>query len=307
MTELINLKTLVGLISHNRLNMTLLALETMQHTRMPFDLLIVDNGSENDAKKALSDWALQHGARFFSLENRNCNGARDLINHYGLAYDYVVYADNDVLTPEGWLEQLLGFAEHTKAALLGVSQSAFGGGATFFGTMRFDGQFIIFDEDVRAVTKPELTDWVTGHCLTVRGDFLRTIWSKFCLWERRLMFPIDLDDIDLMMMARNLGAEVYVAPVVVPQNRNFGDFAESSAYNCARNDFHNYALSCVSFWDAWGYNPLLNWNKGYTGNANKPGKIYDATLQARFLDLVEMVRGRDAEIYASFCRKLCAK
>ena len=302
MTELnlLNKKILVGLISHNRLSFTMLALETLQNTRLPFDLLIVDNGSEKETKQELSEFALSYGARFISIENRNCNGARDLINHYGLHYDYVMYVDNDAIMPENWLETLLGHAEATNAGLLGVSQSEFGSEETFFGKFRIDAPFIVFEQQNRAINVPERVDWVTGHCLTVRGAFLRTIWEKYRLWERRLMFPIDLDDIDLMMMAKDLNVPVYVAPVIVPQNRKFKDVAESNTYNSARNDFHNYALSCVSFWEFWKYNPLLNWNKGYTGNAHKPGKIYDATLWAKFKELVEMVKGKDDEIYESF-------
>ena len=95
--ELLNKRVLVGLISHNRLNFTLLALETLKKTEIPFDLLIVDNGSEEETKKILFSKSLEIGARFISIENRNCNGARDIINHYGLTYDYVIYVDNAAL------------------------------------------------------------------------------------------------------------------------------------------------------------------------------------------------------------------
>jgi GT2 family glycosyltransferase len=103
-------RILVGLISHNRLEFSLTALETMMNTALPFDLLIVDNGSERHVKEQLGAFALSCGAQFFSLENRNCNGARDLINHYGLLYDYVIYVDNDAIMPDGWLESLLEYA-----------------------------------------------------------------------------------------------------------------------------------------------------------------------------------------------------
>ena len=96
------------------------------------------------------------------------------------------------------------------------------------------------------------------------------------------MFPIDLDDIDLMMMAKECGEKVFVAPVVIPQNREFRSQKESNSYNSSRNDFFNYALSCVSFWEQWKYNPLLNWNRGYTGNANKPGRIHSAEIKEKF-------------------------
>ncbi|MDR2954761.1 MAG: glycosyltransferase [Prevotella sp.] len=297
-------KILVGLISHNRHDFTIQALETLQNTNLPFDLLIIDNGSEKEIKQRLNELALSYGAHFISIENRNCNGARDMINHYGLNYDYVIYVDNDAIMPDKWLESLMYYAEETGCGLLGVSQSEFGNKETFFGNFEVDGSFIIFQEQNHIVTQPERVDWVTGHCLTVKGDFLRLIWTTYRLWERRFMFPIDLDDIDLMMMAEKQNIPVYIAPVVVPQNREFKSSSESNAYNSARNDFHNYALSCVSFWEYWKLNPLLNWNKGYTGNAHKPGKIYDISLKSKFIGLVEMLRDKDKEIYQSFMKKL---
>ena len=305
--KLLNKKILVGLISHNRFDFTLQALETIQNTRLPFDLLLVDNGSERETKQKLSELALSCGARFLSIENRNCNGARDLINHYGLMYDYLIYVDNDAIMPDNWLEFLLSYTEETNAGLLGVSQSDFGSEETFFGTFKIDEHFIIFNEHRHVVTVPEQVDWVTGHCLTVRGNFLRRIWNEYRLWERRLMFPIDLDDMDLMMMAKELKIPVFVAPLVVPQNRKFKNVSEAKNYNSVRNDFHNYALSCVSFWEYWKYNPLLNWNRGYTGNLHKPGRIYDVTLLNKFRKLVEMLKNRNEEIYESFLKKLNEK
>jgi GT2 family glycosyltransferase len=297
-------RILVGLISHNRLEFTLTALKTLMNTALPFDLLIVDNGSERQVKEELNAFALSYGAHFFSLENRNCNGARDLINHYGLSYDYVVYVDNDAIMPDGWLELLLQYAVETRAGLLGISQSEFGGKETFFGNFEIDAPFITFRESGSIIAQPEQVDWVTGHCLMVAGDFLRKIWTGYRLWERRLMFPIDLDDMDLMMMAKRDGTPVVVAPVVVRQNREFSHKADSRQYHSERNDFHNYALSCVSFWQQWGLNPLLNWNRGYSGNASKPGNIYDTELSAQFSRLVEMLKTKDAEIYRSFKEKL---
>ncbi len=304
--SLLNIKVLVGLISHNRFEFTKVALETLQKTNLPFDLLVIDTGSETDTKRELSELTLKYGANFVSIENRNCNGARDIINHYGLLYDYVIYVDNDAIMPDMWLEKLLEHAESSKAALLGVSQSDFGSEETFFGDMDIDGDFIKFVNTKKEILTPEKVGWVTGHCLTVNGNFLRTIWTKYKLWERRLKFPIDLDDIDLMMMAKELELPVCVAPVVVPQNREFNSEFESNRYNAARNDFHNYALSCVSFWEQWGLNPMLNWNCGYTGNAHKPGYIYDSELKAKFNDLVEMLKEKDPEIYSSFRLKLDA-
>ena len=302
--ELLNKRVLVGLISHNRLNFTLLALETLKKTEIPFDLLIVDNGSEEETKKILFSKSLEIGARFISIENRNCNGARDIINHYGLTYDYVIYVDNDAIMPDKWLEQLLTHAIATNAALLGISQSDFGGEETFFGDFVIKDPFIVFHELNIIPSEPYEVNWVTGHCLTVRGDFLRTIWKKYSLWERRHMFPIDLDDIDLMMMAKECGEKVFVAPVVIPQNREFSSQKESNTYNSSRNDFFNYALSCVSFWEQWKFNPLLNWNRGYTGNANKPGRIHSAEIRKKFNALVEMLKGVDEEIYEGFLKKL---
>jgi|GEM_PF-1436076 len=295
---------LVGLISHNRPSFTRKALATLMDTHVPFDLLIVDNGSAKETKQELFELALAYDARFVSVENRNCNGARDIINHYGLHYDYVVYVDNDVIMPENWLDSMLGHALESDADLLGVSQSDKAGIPGFYGHFEIADQCILFRDNALVNGRPLQVDWVTGHCLMIKGMFLRRIWEKYRLWNRRHLFPIDLDDIDLMMMAQHEGARVFVAPLIVPQNREFDSSSDSHRYNEVRNDFHNYALSCVSFWKEWGLNPLLNWNRGYTGNAMKPGRIHDPILRKDFEFLMESIREIDYNVYSAFVHKL---
>ena len=52
-SNLLDKKVLVGLISHNRFEFTKIALKTLQKTNLPFDLLVVDNGSQMNTKLAL--------------------------------------------------------------------------------------------------------------------------------------------------------------------------------------------------------------------------------------------------------------
>jgi GT2 family glycosyltransferase len=307
MTRKVN-RVLVGLISHNRLDFTKDAVSCVLKSRAPFDFLIVDAGSETLVKDEVFALSRKSGARFFSLENRNCNGARDLINHYGLYYDYVIYMDNDALPPPGWLDVMLDVAKSSEAALIGAPQAALGDVAP-----RFVGSFdyphettIVFKEWEGPLAEAQQVDWVTGHCLAVRGDFLRRIWTRFRLWERWRKFPIDLDDIDLAMMATKLGETVVAAPLIVPQNRSLQAVQETDSYRVDRDDFHNYATSCVSFWKEWNLNALLNWNSGYTAKNYKPGRIYDDELARDFAILVDMIRGWAPAVHDVLMNKLAA-
>jgi GT2 family glycosyltransferase len=299
-------RVLVGLISHNRFDYTRDALAHVFRTRLPFDMLVVDCGSEVETKKRVFDLTHETGGRFVSIENRNCNGARDIINHYGLYYDYVVYVDNDALPPSGWLDDIVDAALSTGAALVGVPQSGTADDAPMFlGTFETPHQdLIVFKEWAEPLTEVRRVDWVTGNCMAVRGSFLRSVWEKHRLWERWKKFPIDLDDIDLAMMAKALGEAVVATPIVVPQNRAPLDNRASDSYRLDRDDFHNYALSCVSFWSEWRRNPLLNWNSGYTATNYKPGRIYDASLAREFRGLVDMLREHAPGIYETLRRKL---
>jgi len=292
-------RVLVGLISHNRFNFTKDAVASIVRTDLPFDFLIVDCGSEADTKKDVFLLSHSVGARFASIENRNCNGARDVINHYGLYYDYIVYIDNDALPPSGWLEALVQAGQSSGAAIIGAPQAeADSGTPAFVGSFAYPhDRLVVFKECPHPLTRTERLDWVTGNCMAVRGSFLRKIWRRYSLWERWKKFPIDLDDIDVAMMARSLGETVVAAPIVVRQNRSQMETRESDGYRRARDDFHNYALSCVSFWKEWHLNPLLNWNSGYTATNYKPGRIHDRSLADEFSQLVEMVRELDPAIY----------
>lgn len=299
-------RVLVGLISHNRFDYTKDALSHIVRTKLPFDILVVDCGSDADTKKGVFDLTHEAGGRFVSIENRNCNGARDIINHYGLYYDYVVYTDNDALPPPGWLDAIVDAGQSTRAALIGVPQVGAGNDAPMFlGTFEtpYEG-LIVFREWGEPLREVQRLDWVTGNCMAVRGSFLRGVWEKYRLWERWKKFPIDLDDIDLAMMAKALREAVVAAPIVVPQNRSPQDNRADDSYRLDRDDFHNYALSCVSFWNEWRCNPLLNWNSGYTAKNYKPGRIYDASLAREFGGLVEMVREHAPGVYETLRRKL---
>jgi len=298
-------RVLVGLISHNRFNFTKDAVNNILRTDTPFDFLIVDCGSEPDTTRDVFELARSVAARFVSIENRNCNGARDIINHYGLYYDSVVYIDNDAIPPAGWLEAMVHAGRSSGAALIGAPQAAGDGAPAFLGSFEYpQDDLIVFKEWEQPLAGIQRLDWVTGNCLAVNGAFLRRIWPKYRLWERWRKFPIDLDDIDLAMMAKTLGEPVVAVPIVVPQNRSLEHNREGDSYRLDRDDFHNYALSCVSFWNEWRYNPLLNWNSGYTAKNYKPGRIYDASLAEEFGRLVDMIRNHAPAVYEVLKTKL---
>ena len=291
-------RVLVGLISHNRFSCTERVLPLIAAASYPHTLLIVDNGSSRDVKRKLSEVALDYGAHLLSIENRNCNGARGLIAHYGIQFDVVVFVDNDAELPDGWLASMIDTYEVTASSIVGVSQSSSVEVApTFFGDFGVKNRFLKLRERSKAVTKGELVDWVTGHCMLLDGEFLREIWSRYKFWSRHLLFPIDYDDIDLMMMARDLGKSVAVAPVIASQMKVSKD--DATEYHLERNDFQNYALSCVSFWREWGLNPLLNWNQ-YGSAINKSGIIFDAGIKIEFLELVEMLKKENSQIHDKF-------
>jgi GT2 family glycosyltransferase len=90
-------------------------------TRVPFRLILIDNGSDRDTCAYLEELAREDGGRTTLIRNRENLGFVKAANQ-GLRASRAPYAcilNNDTVPGEGWLVELTGFAErHPDAGLL---------------------------------------------------------------------------------------------------------------------------------------------------------------------------------------------
>ncbi|MFN3420248.1 MAG: glycosyltransferase [Armatimonadota bacterium] len=82
------------------------------HTRPPFELIIVDNGSTDGSRRYLNELVRKHRNVKVVLNERNIGAPAG--RNCGLAVadgDFLVFLDSDTVVTEGWLERLLRWME----------------------------------------------------------------------------------------------------------------------------------------------------------------------------------------------------
>ncbi len=84
-----------------------------EKTRVPFRLILIDNGSGEEARKGLEAWARNPSLQVILLRNETNLGFVKAVNQ-GLSASsapYVCLLNNDVIVTHGWLEKMIHFAE----------------------------------------------------------------------------------------------------------------------------------------------------------------------------------------------------
>ncbi|ANW95211.1 glycosyl transferase family 2 [Wenyingzhuangia fucanilytica] len=92
---------------------------TKQHYSKPFEIVIVEDGSDNNAKEIIESYRDRLNIQYFLTDNQGAGMARN----YGMSHakgDYFVVLDSDVLVPANYLKKV-------KKALQANYTDAFGG------------------------------------------------------------------------------------------------------------------------------------------------------------------------------------
>jgi GT2 family glycosyltransferase len=124
------------MVTYNRLELTKQTIDNiLKNTKQPYNLAIVDNGSADDTKQYLSELANKYdGGKIvcqYNNENKGIAIGRNqaLLLADNLDTSWYATIDNDILVPEGWLEECIAVLKaNPKYGMIGVNMegSAYG-------------------------------------------------------------------------------------------------------------------------------------------------------------------------------------
>lgn len=170
----------IVMLSHGRLEQTRLAIRALQaHVRIPFKLLLVDNGSGREVQRELT--AISAADQRIELilldENLGCAGGR----HFALARvttPYALLIDNDVEALPGAVEHLLHYIEQHPQATAVMGRIVFPDGTLHLcgGEYRVENEQLLYDllgngrrfDEALGASGP--CRWVAGTLTILRPD-----------------------------------------------------------------------------------------------------------------------------------------
>jgi GT2 family glycosyltransferase/tetratricopeptide (TPR) repeat protein len=198
----------------NQLEYTRRCLESLlDNTRKPYELVLVDNGSEDGTLGYLEEVRHRRGPKRVVVLRNESNLGYPAGCNQGLAQSrgqYVVFLNNDTVLTPGWLEGLIGHAlrDWPAVGLVGpVSNGAMDGQAVRPGYAELEGldDFAARRRQAfagRALAAPRLT----GFCLLVRHEVLERAGG----FDERFGLGLFEDD-DLCVRAREAGFRLVIA------------------------------------------------------------------------------------------------
>jgi len=174
--------TSIIILTFNQIRFTKECLESVyQHTKIPFELILVDNGSTDGTREYLTEFARTHHNVKLILNDKNLGFAAG--NNQGIRDaqgSYILLLNNDVVVTEGWLERLISHLEQSlDIGMVGPMSNAVSGaqlvekvpyGSSMKAMQKFARSFA-YDN----AGKTTLIVRLVGYCLLIRKEVIGII------------------------------------------------------------------------------------------------------------------------------------
>lgn len=178
----LNKLTTIAILSFNRKDAIKKTLDSIyRNTSLPFNIIILDNGSERETKNFLLDYMSKHKNIncIFEKKNIGCPGGRNKLLKI-IKSDYIVTLDNDMEVSKLWLNDLILRIEENKKVVGVCAKYILPNKITQFasGTIsKDDDGFYLFNannygqsyDDLMTLKEVEC-DWLPGGASLWRGD-----------------------------------------------------------------------------------------------------------------------------------------
>lgn len=248
----------IVILSLNQWDWTLACIKSIaKYTFVPYEIVVVDNGSSRDTVASLMNYARDNPAVTTIFNEKNLGFAAG--NNQGLALargDYMLLLNNDTLVTEGWLERLLRlFSEYPRCGIAGPMSN-----------------YVIGPQlaEARYSSIEEMEFFASTWCMTHRGQsFSVPIAVGFCMLIKRAvvdavgglddLFGIgNFEDNDYCHRTSLAGFEIRIAKDVFIHHQG-GQTFKSENFDYARLMKKNWEL----FKAKWGLPASLPLMPGY--------------------------------------------
>jgi GT2 family glycosyltransferase len=203
----------VVIINWNKSSLTLKSVENIreQTNSVPYEIIVVDNGSEPDQKTILQEGCRLLGATLISLCRNLFFGEANNIGVEAARANNVLLVNNDVVLPQGYVDPLLASLESAfQAGAVGPRFLYPNGRLQEAGSyIRADGwtlQHGKIDKPNTLIAGPGLhiVDYCSAACLLLRRDVFLSIGGFDPIFE-----PAYFEDVDLCLRLRSIGLFTY--------------------------------------------------------------------------------------------------
>ena len=241
-----------------------------QNTVTPYEIIVVDNASDNETRSMLSRIK---GIRIIrNPENlgfvKACN-----IGASKARGSYLLFLNNDTKTTPGWLEALLEPFANDNVGIVGAKLVYPDGTLQEAGGIVWgDGNACNYghgdDPNLPQYSYVREVDYCSGACLAVRND----VWNKIGGFDPRFS-PAYYEDTDLCFSARKLGYKVIFQPFA-----KVFHYRGITAGNDVTKGFKKYQevnrlLFCTKWKSALDADHYENQAQLFTARERKPKKV----------------------------------
>ncbi len=258
-----NKLTTIAMLSFNREDAIKRTLETIyKNTEVPFNVLVLDNGSEKETTSFLNNFTKTHNnfSCIFEKKNLGCPGGRHKMLKM-IKSDYIVTIDNDMEVPKFWLRDLIIRMEEDKKIMGVCVKDVFPWGKVEFTGGKIDRDdkgFYLFNavnynksyDDLSTLEEIEC-DWLPGGATLWRGNIHK-------IAEHSLEYVNAFEDFDYSLQLSKKGYRTVNCPNVMFIHHHASGFGKKqrnkeAKYISDRNNENGFIISLAAFFRRTGY------------------------------------------------------
>jgi len=226
-----------------------------KYTKLPCEILILDQNSDMDTKKYLKSLTDKKIKVFYSDKNLGCSGGRKYLIGKTKG-DYIVQLDNDLEVREGWLEKLISSIEWNDKIGGACGRVTFPNGKTEYNGASYsiDGNYITYTLDDNGKNINDLSLLIENYSMWLPGGatiFKSSVFKDEIYDEK---FLNGFEDNDLSFRLEKHGWKFVNCPtcVFIHNHRMFlsdEDLKRDERYLKQRNDFSRTKASFLRFYE----------------------------------------------------------